>query len=903
MKMLVVKFWAMLCVVTSWQTMGMETMASSLGKGQRVTSVTELPDGRGFIADLEVIEQTTLYGPDINELRITARIEGQYRVHIQILDRSKPRWEIPVFLVPRNEPLAKGLKHNLELPEQQLIKLTYTTNPFGFAVVRIANDEVLFNSTPSATFSLNDDASHSFNSMVFKDQYLEISTHLPSSATLFGLGERTQPHGLPLVKGKTYSLWATDLGSTTLDVDLYGVYPYYMDVRDGGLTHGVLLLNSNGMDVEYGGDFLTWRVIGGTFDFYFFAGPTPLNVVDQFTELVGRPAPMPYWSFGFHQCKWGYRNVTELKHVVKNFKKAHIPLDTIWNDIDYMQNYLDFTTDSERYPEDELKDFIEDLHDNGQHYVLILDPGISMAYNNYSTFQRGLAEDIFLKDDQNENYLGQVWPGPVYFPDFLNPKGKAWWGNEIAEFHRKVPFDGLWIDMNEVSNFCNGTRCKFNGVVYLDHNECYVECEKPTSQWSDPPYKMIRQGAYDNIGDKTIAMNVKHYDGTLEYNSHNLYGLSEAIATNEALKATRKKRPFVLSRSTFLGSGAHTAHWTGDNAATFKDLEYSITSILNSGIVGIPMVGADICGFAGNATEELCNRWIQLGAFYPFSRSHNIIGATPQEPYVWPQVAATARSALGMRYRLLPYYYSLMFEAHNRGTPIARPLFFSFPEDTNALSISKQFMLGSGLMVTPVTLPDVTMVNGYFPKGTWYSLFDYKSKVESKGERVDVAAPSDTINVHIHEGTVLPIQEEASTSAQVKKTPFTLVVAFPAANRSGYAIGKLFVDNGDDIDMVIRKGRSTFARFIAQQSAERGILTSKVTSGGYANQEGLTIKTVVILGANSAPTGIELSGEPVSSSVSSTFDASVPSLTISGLSLSVGDEFQLQWTTELHLSG
>lgn len=315
------------------------------------------------------------------------------------------------------------------------------------------------------------------------------------------------------------------------------------------------------------------------------------------------------------------------------------------------------------------------------------------------------------------------------------------------------------------------------------------------------------------------------------------------------------------------------------------------------------MVGADICGFAGNATEELCNRWIQLGAFYPFSRSHNIIGATPQEPYVWPQVAATARSALGMRYRLLPYYYSLMFEAHNRGTPIARPLFFSFPKDTNALSISKQFMLGSGLMVTPVTLPDVTMVNGYFPKGTWYSLFDYKSKVESKGERVDVAAPSDTINVHIHEGTVLPIQEEASTSAQVKKTPFTLVVAFPAANRSGYAIGKLFVDNGDDIDMVIRKGRSTFARFIAQQSAERGILTSKVTSGGYANQEGLTIKTVVILGANSAPTGIELSGEPVSSSVSSTFDASVPSLTISGLSLSVGDEFQLQWTTELHLSG
>lgn len=171
-----------------------------------------------------------------------------------------------------------------------------------------------------------------------------------------------------------------------------------------------------------------------------------------------------------------------------------------------------------------------------------------MAYGNYSTLERGLAQDVFLKDEQKENYLAQVWPGPVYFPDFLNPKTKEWWAAEVAEFYEKVPFDGLWIDMNEVSNFCNGTQCKYNGVVYPNHNDCYLECKQPASQWDDPPYKIVRQGAYDNIGDRTVAMVATHFDGTLEYNAHNLYGLSESVATNEALKATRNKRPFILAR-------------------------------------------------------------------------------------------------------------------------------------------------------------------------------------------------------------------------------------------------------------------------------------------------------------------------------------------------------------------
>nr|GEY48951.1 alpha-xylosidase 1-like [Tanacetum cinerariifolium] len=140
-----------------------------------------------------------------------------------------------------------------------------------------------------------------YNSLVFKDQYLEISTSLPQDASLYGLGENTQPHGIKLHPNDPYTLWTTDQSAINLNMDLYGSHPVYMDLRNVGgeaKAHGVLLLNSNGMDVVYRGTSLTYKVIGGVYDFYFFSGPSPLDVVDQYTQLIGRPAPMPYWSLG-----------------------------------------------------------------------------------------------------------------------------------------------------------------------------------------------------------------------------------------------------------------------------------------------------------------------------------------------------------------------------------------------------------------------------------------------------------------------------------------------------------------------------------------------------------------------------------------------------------------------------
>lgn len=232
------------------------------------------------------------------------RHETDNRLRVHITDAKKQRWEVPYNLIPRAQPggLPKAINGksrknqnvfaNAKYVGGDLI-FSYTADPFSFSVKRKSNGQTLFDSST--------DDSDPYNSLVFKDQYLEISTKLPKDASLYGLGENTQPHGIKLYPNDPYTLYTTDISAINLNADLYGSHPMYVDLRNVGgqaYAHAVLLLNSNGMDVFYTGTSLTYKVIGGVFDFYFFSGPAPLDVVDQYTSFIGRPAPMPYWAFG-----------------------------------------------------------------------------------------------------------------------------------------------------------------------------------------------------------------------------------------------------------------------------------------------------------------------------------------------------------------------------------------------------------------------------------------------------------------------------------------------------------------------------------------------------------------------------------------------------------------------------
>ncbi|XP_020208340.1 alpha-xylosidase 1 [Cajanus cajan] len=890
--------------------------ATKIGQGYRLVSIEETPDG-GLIGILQVKQKTKIYGPDIPLLRFYVKHEAENRLRVHITDAQKQRWEVPYNLLPREQPpplsqsIGKFRKNPITVSEYSGSELlfSYTPDPFSFSVKRKSNGETLFDSSSGD--------SDPFSSLVFKDQYLEISTKLPKDASLYGLGENTQPHGIKLYPNDPYTLYTTDISAINLNADLYGSHPVYMDLRNAGgkaSAHAVLLLNSNGMDVFYTGTSLTYKIIGGVFDFYFFSGPSPLNVVDQYTTLIGRPAPMPYWAFGFHQCRWGYHNLSVVEDVVENYKKAQIPLDVIWNDDDHMDGKKDFTLNPVNYPRPKLLNFLDKIHNIGMKYVVIIDPGISVN-TSYGVYQRGIANDVFIKYD-GEPFLAQVWPGAVNFPDFLNPKTVSWWVDEIRRFHELVPVDGLWIDMNEVSNFCSG-KCKIpkgkcptgTGPGWI----CCLDCKNITkTRWDEPPYKINASGIKAPVGFKTIATSAYHYNGVLEYDAHSLYGFSQSVATHKGLQGLQGKRPFILSRSTYVGSGKYAAHWTGDNQGTWENLKYSISTMLNFGIFGVPMVGSDICGFYPQPTEELCNRWIEVGAFYPFSRDHANYYSPRQELYQWQSVAESARNALGIRYKLLPFLYTLNYEAHVSGAPIARPLFFSFPTYTECYGLSTQFLLGSSLMISPVLEQGKTQVKALFPPGSWYSLLDWTHTITSKdGVYVTLDAPLHVVNVHLYQNTILPMQQGGMVSKDARMTPFTLIVTFPSGATEGEANGNLFLDDDELPEMNLGNGYSTYVDLHATVNQGAVKVWSEVQEGKFALEKGWIIESISVLGleGSGAVSSLEIDGKPligVSNVKVSTLEheylnsegegeTKTVMVALKGLNIPVGKNFAMTW--------
>ncbi|KAL6969845.1 NAD(P)H-dependent D-xylose reductase (XR) [Sarracenia purpurea var. burkii] len=622
---------------------------------------------------------------------------------------------------------------------------------------------------------------------------------------------------------------------------------------------------------------------------------------------------------GFHQCRWGYRNLSVVEDVVDNYKKAKIPLDVIWNDDDHMDGHKDFTLSPTNYPRPKLLAFLDKIHSQGMKYIVLIDPGIAVN-STYGVYQRGIADDVFIKYE-GKPFLAQVWPGAVNFPDYLNPKTVQWWVDEIKRFHELVPVDGLWIDMNEASNFCSGL-CKIPTGKQCPSGSgpgwvCCLDCKNITkTRWDDPPYKINASGLQTPIGYKTIATSAVHYNGVLEYDAHSLYGFSETIATHIALEGLQGKRPFILSRSTFVGSGHYAAHWTGDNKGTWDDLKYSISTMLNFGIFGVPMVGSDICGFYPAPTEELCNRWIEVGAFYPFSRDHANFYSPRQELYQWETVAESARNALGMRYKLLPYLYTLSYEAHTTGAPVARPLFFSFPNLIEVYGLSTQFLVGSSLMVSPVLDEGKSEVKAIFPPGTWYSLFDLTRAISStEVHYVTLDAPLNTINAHLYQNAILPMQQGGLISKEARTTPFSLVVTFPVRATEGEAKGNLFLDDDELPEMKLGNGFSSYVDFYANVGQEGTVkVWSDVQESKFALEKGWIVERVTVLGlaGTGGAVSIEIDGIPVvdtSRIELSTEELKFPEeevgdggnqrksvmVDVKGLELPLGKKFSMSW--------
>ncbi|KAH9974514.1 glycosyl hydrolases family 31-domain-containing protein [Russula compacta] len=922
----------------------------------------------GFTAQLNLAgPPCNAFGKDILNLTIQVTYETASRLHVNIFDQPAQQFTLPsgYFDLPRRD--------NLSSPDEAELQFNYESSPFAFWITRRSDpgsvpifDTRLTSlpSTPIPAFRRTGHPSLVFDGfrLVFEDRYLQLTSALPLDANIYGLGEVVASSGFrrDVLNGTVQTMWNRD-AADPLDENIYGSHPVYLEHRwvpstNSFQSHGVFLSSAAGSDIILSSppssnqSLVQYRIIGGTLDLYFFSGPDPNSVIEQYGQVVGLPTRLPNWGFGFHLCRWGYATLPETKQQVDAMRAANVPLEVIWNDLDLYHDYRDFTVDPVTFPANEMRDFIRSLRANGQHYIPIVHGYAAIVANAtdvYDPFTRGIELDVFIRNPDQSVYIGEVWPGHTVFPDWLAPKVDLWWREALHNWTSLgVEFSGLWLDMNEVKSFCNGhcpptadqpnrspsiilpgepdnlvteypegynaTVSGPSGNITVNGSLTYgagvqslvnnpsddgdVHSTRYTPSPGSEPLYAIHNGEGD-LSAQTVATNATHYGGHTELDMHNLFG---HLMSRAAFLASRElhpgKRPFLISRSTFAGSGRWTGHWLGDNHSKWSYLHHSIQGVLQFQLFQIPMVGADVCGFGGNTNEELCNRWTQLAAFTPFFRNHNIRGAIPQEPYRWDSVAHASRVATAVRYALLPYWYTLFANASLYGTPPVRALFFEFPQEPELLAVDRQFMVGRDILVTPVLTPNVTSVSGFLPGHgqviwrDWYTHAIVKSAAPG-GNTVDLDAPLGHIPVLIRSGAALLLHSQPGyTTRASAAAPYALLVSLSS---DGRAYGTALIDDGEKLEPEAEDAHavaSTQSRTLVFNALDKYL--EIWGEGAFAVAQPLG--AITILGVDRAPKRVRLDGVNVPSR-KWVYDSAVQRLIVSGLSVDLNERSVFTW--------
>ncbi|MFC1744629.1 glycoside hydrolase family 31 protein [Candidatus Riflebacteria bacterium] len=560
----------------------------------------------------------------------------------------------------------------------------------------------------------------------------------------YGLGERT---GFLNKKGRIWTNWTTDEYNHGEDRDpLYQAHPFVMGLENGGTSFGLYLDETWKTSFDLAATDPEQTVIktyGPTFDLYLIPGPHPGEVVENFASLFEQHQMPPLWAFGQHQCRWSYPDQDCVQAVVKEYRQKAIPLEAIWLDLDYMEGYKVFTSSKTRFPD--FSKMIKQFKQKGVKTVVIVDPCVKKE-DGYHIYESGKKEDVFVKNLQDQEYVGKVWPQPAVWPDFSLKKTRDWWAKNHS-FYFENGVSGIWNDMNEPAAFEE------------------VERTLPTH---------ARQGLSTHL------------------QWHNLYGYQMCAATFAGCKMQKPgKRPFILTRSGFSGIHQYAWVWTGDNSSNWGQLEMSIPMMLNLSLSLVAFCGADIGGFSGTCNGELLSRWTWLGVFHPFMRNHSGKTSRRQEPWAFGREYEVAiKKAIEFRYTLLPYLYTLAYQCHTTGHPIIRPMFFHYPEDDNCYSLHDQFLVGSDLLVAPATRPGQKQRLVYLPEGGWEDFFSGQHYYGPC--YLPVATPLDSIPLFQRSGSAIPFTTPALYTSDAYWKELCWKVA-PAEKISGI----VYADSGD----------------------------------------------------------------------------------------------------------
>ena len=493
---------------------------------------------------------------------------------------------------------------------------------------------------------------------IFESYCSDDPVHTPGKKSLYGA------HNFLLVDGR----------------DRFGIFIDYPGkvVFDIGFTHR---------------DELEIKIEDNNLDLYIIKGKSKREIVKKFLKIIGRSYVPPKWAFGFQQCRWSYEDAKEVEEVADNFIKHDIPCDTIYLDIDYMEDFKDFTINEDRFPR--FKEFVEKMKEKGFRLIPIIDAGVKIE-EGYETYEEGVQKGYFCLDEDNEPFVAAVWPGKVHFPDFLNKDARRWFGRKY-KILTDLGIEGFWNDMNEPAIFYSEKGLKkaldlveeskdknLNIYSFFELKDAFTGLSN-----SDEDYGSF----YHKIDGKKVNHN----------KVHNLYGYNMTRAAAEGFEEIdANKRHLIFSRASYIGMHRYGGIWTGDNTSWWDHILLNIKMMQSLNMCGFLYSGADTGGFSGDANAQLLIRWTQFSLFTPLFRNHSAMGTRKQEPYAFDiESTQIIREAIRLRYKLLPYIYSEYMKAVREEDVYFAPMSFEY-EDKNSSRVENQLLVGESIMATPI---------------------------------------------------------------------------------------------------------------------------------------------------------------------------------------------------------
>ena len=612
---------------------------------------------------------------------------------------------------------------------------------------------------------------------------------LSEQAAVYGLGE--MPRGINK-RGWHYIANNTDESRHSEDkLSFYGAHNFLL-VRDGSTCFG-LFVDFPGKvyyDIGYSRhDLLSFHTETPDYDLYLLSGGNENAICREFRTLIGRSYIPPRWAFGLAQSRWGYKTEEDVREVARQYKEHDLPLDMICMDIEYMQDYADFTVNKERFPD--LTKLSADLKAQGIRLVPIIDAGVRVDPKD-STCTEGLEKGYFCKKADGTPFVAAVWPGKAYFADFLRPEVREWFGHKYKAL-TDCGIEGFWNDMNEPSLFYSPERLR----AFLDDMAALREKDNIEQEEFFPRVVGGAMGLMNSPADYASFYHEADGRKVRHDQVHNLYGGSMTRAAGEAFADLRPgQRTLLYSRSSFIGSHRYGGIWLGDNNSSWAQLLANIQMMPSVQMCGFLYSGADLCGFSCDTTPDLALRWLEFGLLTPLMRNHSAVGTRMQEYYRFPEVLPAVRNMIRLRYALLPYLYSEFMKAALENTSYFRPLAFDYPDDPDAREVEDQLLLGEGLMAAPVYVQNAHGRHVYLPEPMKLlrlrAVDDYDEEILPAGHHY-IRCALDEMLLFIRPGHIIPVAQPANNTAELDDASLTLWNFLPNGESAEY---RMYRDDG-----------------------------------------------------------------------------------------------------------